>query len=130
MSYAQDVPKITGAKGYVYRPLMGPGPHEYIQMSRPGKYSVSAGDTIEIAYHYGQANPNPKFVVKAVSSQVTKGGSVIESESGIRVADDSQTATGRVIFSYTAKKVGNDTVTVVIDGAKYTYEFEVKAARK
>ena len=130
LAYGQDVPKIAGAKGYVYRPLMGPGPSEFIQMSRPGKYVTQVGDTIEIAYHYAQANPNPKEVVKTVSSQVTKGGAVVEGEAGIRVADDNQTAMGKVIFSYAAKKVGKDSVTVVIDGAKYVYEFEVKAARK
>ncbi len=123
--WGQDLPKVEGTKGYVFRPPVGQGPSEYIQMSRPGEYKVRPGDVIEIDYRFAQANPNPAEVAKKVSAQVTKGGAVTESDAGVRVVDDGATAMGKLVFAFEAKAAGKDTVTVVIDGKKYEYKFEV-----
>jgi hypothetical protein len=148
--FASRAVAIDGIDGTTVRPA----PNEVMgcSMSKPGNYEVHVDDLIELDYSYVLV---PSASPKKVEYSQTKAGAVVKSSQGFRsvtapgqagagtipaeggsspppricVTRPDQAGpgipTGMLQFFFDAKKEGEDTVTIKIDGREYVYKFKV-----
>ena len=125
------------SKPHVLRPAKQPARASFCEVSQTGFHKATVGDLIELEYTYSLPPPVaglsrlyqhpflPGTVPQAVEVKQTPNGAVVASPLGTRIVDEGRPGRGTITFYFEAKKPGNDTVTLVIDGSQYTYHFQV-----
>ena len=116
------VAELSSAKPRVLRPAKEPARAAGCEVSKPGPYKAAPGDLIELEYTYPAP---PAAAPAAVEVKQTPNGAVAASPLGTRTVDAGPAGRRTVVFYFEAKKAGNDTVTLLIDGTPYTYHFQV-----
>lgn len=92
------------------------------QVSEPGDYEATAGDLIELEYTFPIV---PTTIPKTVARETDRG-AMFPSKLGIRnLIVPRLVGTGTYLFYFEARFKGAGTATVVVDGVKYNYRFEV-----
>jgi len=119
-----DAPQgVAGVKGTVIRPGKDKAQLEGCHVSKPGDYEATIGDLIELEYSYPVV---PTAIPKKVDYKVTLIGAVAPSPLGVRKMLTPQLIGAHtLVFFFEAKKTGEDTVTLEIDGKGYPYKFKV-----
>ncbi|MBL8794532.1 MAG: hypothetical protein JNM56_11555 [Planctomycetia bacterium] len=113
----------AGVKGVVIRPARDKAQVDGCHVSKPGDYQATVGDLIELEYSYPVV---PTAMPKKVDFKVTLIGAVAPSPLGIRkVVTPQLIGAHTLVFFFEAKKAGEDTVTVEVDGKGYPYKFKV-----
>jgi hypothetical protein len=124
LAAGEDAPQgLAGVKGTVIRPGKDKAQLEGCHVSKPGDYEATIGDLIELEYSYPVV---PAAIPKKVDYKVTLIGAVAPSPLGIRkVLTPQLLGAHTLVFFFEAKKTGEDTVTLEIDGKGYPYKFKV-----
>lgn len=109
--------------GTVVRPAQEEARAKGCRIAAPGTYQVRVGDLIELDYSYPVV---PDAIPKKLEHTQTTTGAVVKSPLGFRtVLSPKLLGGGTVAFYFEAKKAGEETVTLVIDGTEYQYTFTV-----
>lgn len=114
---------VEGVKGTVIRPAKDKAQVDGCQVSKPGDYTATIGDLIELEYSYPVV---PTAIPKKVDFKLTLIGAVANSPLGVRnVSTPKLLGAHTIAFYFEAKKTGEDTITLEIDGKGYPYNFKV-----
>jgi hypothetical protein len=114
---------LEGPVGLVIRPAQEEAKVKGCRIATPGHYDVNVGDLIELDYTYPVV---PAAIPKKLDHKQTGVGAVAKSPVGFRtVVSPKLLGGGTVAFYFDAKKEGEETVTLIIDGAEYQYTFKV-----
>jgi hypothetical protein len=109
-------------KGHVLRPGLVPAASAGCKIAESGTYDVKVGDLIELDYEYPAANPTP-----SVDYLLDLLGHIVPSDLGIRrVSTPQLPGIRRIAFFFTAKTVGEERVSLIVDKHEYKYKFRVK----
>lgn len=111
-----------GVEGTTVRPKQEDAKVTGCKIAAPDSYDVAVGDLIELDYTYPVV---PGAIPKKANAKTTSGAVVKSSLEFREVATPKLVGTGTIAFYFDAKKEGNDTVTLVIDGVEYEYKFKV-----
>jgi len=114
---------LEGAVGTVIRPAQEEAKAKGCKIAATGNYEVSVGDLIELDYTYPVV---PDAIPKKLEHKQTDTGAVAKSPLGFRtVISPKLFGAGTIAFYFDAKKAGEETVTMIIDGTEYKYNFKV-----
>jgi hypothetical protein len=116
------VEELSAMRPHVLRPATEPARTAGCQISKAGPHKAALGELIELEYTYPAA---PGAVPQTVEVKQTPNGAIAASPLGIRTIDAGSALPRTIVFYFEAKKPGSDTVTLVIDGTPYTYQFQV-----
>jgi hypothetical protein len=109
--------------GRTVRPALDEAKVQGCKIAKPGDYEVTVGDLIELDYTYPIV---PAAIPRKAECKQTLLGAVAKSPLGFRTVTTPRLAgTGTVAFYFDAKKEGEDTISLIIDGAEYAYKFKV-----
>jgi hypothetical protein len=120
-------------KGSLVRPGLDKAKVKGCEIAQPGDYRVEVGDVIELDYAFPVV---PTAAPDKVGSRVTSNGVIEKSSLGIRSISEETARNGPVVgesklaFFFEAKKAGEETVTLTIDGSSYEYRFKVAKKSK
>jgi hypothetical protein len=115
-----------GVDGVTVRPMQDKAKVEGCKIAIPAEYEVTVGDLIELDYTYPVI---PVAIPNNVNYKQTLTEAVGKSPLGFRrVTTPKMVGTGTIAFYFDAKKVGEETVTLIIDEAEYAYKFKVVAS--
>jgi hypothetical protein len=126
------------SKPHVLRPAKERARANFCEISKTGFHKATVGDLIELEYTYSvpPAMPSPSArpynrpflpgtVPEAVDVKQTPNGAIVASPLGTRTVEDGRAGRRAIVFYFEAKRAGNDTVTLVVDGTPYAYHFQV-----
>lgn len=126
MQFATSARAQEGVDGTTIRPMQENAKVEGCTIAKTGDYEVTVGDLIAIDYTYPVI---PAAIPKIVDYKQTMNEAVAKSSLGFRaVTTPRMVGTGTIAFYFEAKKEGEEIVTLIIDGAEYSYKFTVVAA--
>ncbi len=112
-----------GTEGTTVRPVKVEAKAAGCEVAEPGNYNVTVGDLIELDYTYPVV---PGSVPDKVAYNQTLTGAVVKSPLGFRqVLSPRLVGAGTIAFYFEAKKEGEETVNLIIDGVEYRYDFKV-----
>lgn len=112
-----------GVNGTTVRPVLDNAQVAGCKIAKPGDYDVKVGYLIELDYTYPVT---PAAIPKKVEFKQTLAGAIAPSPLGIRAIETPKlVGVGTIGFYFEAKKEGEDTVTLIIDGKEYAYKFKV-----
>jgi hypothetical protein len=114
---------LEGVVGTVVRPAQEEAKSKGCKIAATGNYEITVGDLIELDYTYPVV---PDAIPKKLEHKQTDTGAVAKSPLGFRtVISPKQLGGGTIAFYFEAKKAGEETVTLIIDGTEYKYNFKV-----
>ena len=114
---------LEGPVGIVVRPAQEEAKVKGCRIATPGHYEINVGDLVELDYTYPVV---PDAIPKKLDHRQTGTGAVAKSPLGFRtVVSPKLLGGGTVAFYFDAKKEGEETVTLLIDGTEYKYTFKV-----
>jgi hypothetical protein len=117
------VKAVDGVEGTTVRPKQEEAKVKGCKIAIPSDYEVTVGDLIELDYSYPVV---PATIPMKVDFKQTLLGVVGKSPLGFRqVVVPKMVGAETIAFYFDAKKEGEETVTLLIDGAEYTYKFKV-----
>jgi hypothetical protein len=120
---AAALPAVEGVKGTIVRPHQVEAKVKGCKVAKPGEYTATKGDLIELEYSYPVV---PTATPKKVAYKVTLTGAVRPSPLGIRQVQSGLIGSHTLVFAFEAHQAGMDTVTLQIDDDAYDFKFKVE----
>lgn len=109
--------------GTVLRPVQVDAQVKGCKVSKPGEYTVTVGDLIEIEYTFPVT---PETTPKRFEVGIGIGEEVKSSPLGIRRLDNGLLGTRTIVLFLTAVEEGKGGASMNIDKATYSYQFNVR----
>ena len=112
----------------IIRPFMVESKVAGAEIAKPGAYTVSVGDVLELEYSY---SVTPQAIPKKLDSTISESGALSTTDVVVKnivvpgLAGNSATA-----FCFRAIEAGTESITLFIDGNEYHYSIAVERAGK
>ncbi len=96
------------------------------QIAKPGSYTVSVGDSLELEYSY---SVTPRAMPKELGFKTSESGALDTTKPVVKnVVAPGLMGAGTKAFCFVAANPGTETITLNIDGNEYTYSITVESS--